>query len=269
MDNGVTGIYGPAYSIEKILNSYQRNAQGDIDARDHDVVALYRGMHEKMAAYVKSFSEMDAKPRADRGPEEIMREFKRDVWNAYNEIGKSSAFGSFLAQHVERKDYDINLADGSPNYSKPVVETRGYPKGLSSFEKLILPNTGRAQRLNESNDTLDAMDGGKNFQDFRKEFKYMTGYQYTLGVGADGKRGKRPKTYDRKEFSPAKHYKKVMDSFYKMVLDKAQEKDKDLPGFYEEMRQSLDRSNMANFNINNHKRQESLGKWKSEEAKLD
>jgi hypothetical protein len=225
---------------------------------------MYRGMHEKMAAYLKVLGDMDQELTAE--------EFKRNVYYAYNEIGKSSAFASYLAAHAEREDLEINTADGSPNYDSKLKTKTGLPKGLSAFEKLIISNSGRAQRLNESNESLDMMPDDDGFNDFRKKFKLMAGYQYTLGVSeTDGKKSGHPTTYKRRDYRPADTFQEVMESFQHHVLELAKKREKKFKtsNFHEEIRQSLDRSSIANFNLNNEKRQEKITNWKIDEAKLD
>lgn len=263
-DNGFAGIFIPAYEMQQIEQAYRPDAQGNIDVRPHDAVAAYRGIHEEFAAYMASLNN----PVRNEDGTVNVDGFKRSIWQAYVAICKTSAFASYFSQHQSKKyDYNINtLGDPSPNLDYKLTQRRG-PSGTSNFERLIIKNTGRTQRMSESSKTLDALD---ITPELREKFKRMAGYQFvqSLGVGPEGKEGGHAVPYKPDSYHPAEHFAGVIKAFQEDVLAKAEKAFHNDQLGLNEIRESLERSKIADFSVNNDTRQEALNRWAKEEAKL-
>jgi len=258
-DNGFAGIFIPAYEIQQIEQAYRPDAQGNIDIRPHDAVAAYRGIHDEFSSYMQAMND----PIKDETGKVNVDDFKRSMWYAYVAICKTMAFASYFAQHRSKKyDYPINtLGDPSPNLDMKITEKRG-PSGTSNFERLIIKNTGRTQRMGESSEILDKLDIS---DELRLRFKKMAGYQFidSLGVDSNGKEGGRVVPYRPDTYHPAEHFPKVIKAFMDDVLGKAEK-----AGILPDIQQSFEKSKMADFSVNNDTRQEALNIWAKKEAML-
>ncbi|MGE3279094.1 MAG: hypothetical protein AB7J40_04910 [Candidatus Altimarinota bacterium] len=256
MDNGLIGIFSAAYPWDQIENGLRPDQNGNIDARPHDIVAAYRGIHEEFASYVGALGDSSV-------PMEPT-EFKQVVWQAYLAISKTQAYAGFLSRHRSKPyDYTFNLNDASPNLDQKTKESRG-SVGTSNFEKLILGNTGPQQRMLESQGSLDNTSMSANL---RKSFKKMAGYQFVNSLGVDPETGKHnsmaTENFAIDQYYPAEEFPKVVKAFYEDVLEKAKAR-----GMYDEIKASLDQSKMADFSVNNDTRQKALKTWMKSDAGL-
>ena len=201
--------------------------------------------------------------------------FLRTVWQAYEAVAKSCTYAGYLARQNGRgeiegsaSDYAFNSMDSSPNFDKAHKEKYAR-SSQTNFQALILGNEGIHQRMCESSKELDKTENMST--EFRKQFKYMTGYQHVYTVGVNPETGKETGgqyvAYNMDTFDPAGTFKKkVMPAFLANVEQLA-----DNLGYGGIVKQSLNNSGLREIGTpgeNNHV-QEKLRKWLQKDCRLD
>lgn len=258
MDNSCIGIFSPCYEWAQIENALSPNTQGNIEARPHDIVAAYRGIHYEFGAYMEAMG--------DKSKMKDALTFKRTVWNAYKSICKTQAYASFMTRQKGRtKDYNMNTLDGSPNFESKHKEERA-SSGTTNFEKLILEGaTGPHQRMGQSSEHLDGIDSMSS--ELRRDFKYMAGFHMVKSLGVNPETGKADRSsytpYNKETFDPAGQWKKVMGSFMNHVKSLASQH-----SWGAEVIGSLNSSGMGDTSMENSKRIKKLNGWVVDEAKM-
>ena len=284
MDNSSAQLFSPSYGWSEIQQALTRGAgsvNGKIEARNHDIVANYRGFHQKFAGYMMAMGQKDAAGKyvIDDSPQGVVN-FKRTIWYAFEELNKSCAYAGFLARQVGRdgkngKAADRNYAeDGSPQFDRVHLE-KSAKSGKTNFDELILGNDGPHQRMSESSKILDQMNTYKNIDpdvmsdDLRRSFKQMCGYQHATTLGCDALTGREDTKgfvpYDMMTYDPAEMYKETVTRFKEQVIVLAGKRGSD---FEKEISSSLGRMGADRFDISDNARMKMKINWKNEEAKL-
>ena len=265
MDNSCIGIFSPAYNWNQIASAMDPNTQGNIDARAHDIVAAYRGIHYEFGAYMEAMGSTELmKPKKPEEREQKILNFKRQIWHAYDALCKTQAYGSFLARHVTRdNDYTYNTLDGSPNIDIKHKEERA--TGETNFQRLILGVSGPHQRMGQSSEHLDNIEMDPKL---RRSYKEMAGYQYVSSLGVNPDTGleddNHTENYSIRDYDPVKQWQKTVPLFVKNVINMAYQH-----GYGQEIEASLEASGMADIKPgNNNERIRKLTNWVNRDLKM-
>lgn len=264
MDNNSIGLFTPAYNWGEIQQNLAPDVNGDIQARPHDQCAAYRGIQHEFTAYIEAMGDLSNTAMNDP------LTYKRCVYQAYVAMSKTCAYSGFFGRHKGRKnDYNFN-SDGSPIFDadKRHSETK-QQSGLTNFYKHVLDISGHNQRNLESSQTLDRMSDEVISPELRAAYKMLAGHQYIKEIGVNPRTGKNDLTgyvpYDIWKFDPVAQYKKAMPLFIKNVVAQAYRRSKALG---DEIRRSVEKSGIADFDIPNTEREKKTENWKVEDCKL-
>lgn len=264
MDNNSIGLFTPAYNWGEIQNCLAPDVNGDIQARPHDQCAAYRGIQHEFTGYIAAMA--DTSNEAMNDP----TNFKRAIYYAYAAMSKTCAFAGFFGRHKNRKnDYNFN-SDGSPIFDRDKRHTETKQQsGQTNFFKHIIDISGHNQRNLESAGTLDKMSDEVISPQLRAAYKMVAGHQYIKEIGVNPKTGKRDHAsyvpYDIWKFDPVAEYRKALPLLMKDAVRLAYRRSKALG---DEIKQSLEKSGLADFDITNTDREKKTEHWKVEEARL-